>query len=354
MQRLPLTVKIIILLTGALIAGAGIWLYVVFYGPNNFTDAAEKTFFVSKGETVSSVIDSLEAHGIIRNRTWFVFVARFHSGTTKVQVGKYKFRSGISNYELFRSLSKGENVSLVTVTIPEGLIARQQARLLARTLGIDSSRYMALVFDKQFIKSLDVESNSLEGYLFPETYAFRWQVDESEIITRLVREFQSFYNDSLKQRTKELGWTVDQAVTLASIVEGEAVLANERPTISGVYHNRLRKGMRLEADPTVRYAMEAAPRRILYSDLRTDNPYNTYKYFGLPPGPICNPGKASILAALYPMTHPYLFFVADGRGGHWFSSTYAEHQRNVNRYRRERRLRALNESGGQAGKIEIR
>jgi peptidoglycan lytic transglycosylase G len=155
----------------------------------------------------------------------------------------------------------------------------------------------------------------------------------------MVGEFQSFYSDSLRDRAKNLGWTTNQVMTLASIVEGEAILDEERPLISGVYHNRLRKGMRLEADPTIRYVIENVPRRILYSDLEIDDPYNTYRNRGLPPGPINNPGRKSILAALWPAKTDYLFFVANGKGGHWFSSNYTQHLRFVHKYRRERRLR---------------
>ena len=136
-------------------------------------------------------------------------------------------------------------------------------------------------------------------------------------------------------------------MTLASIVEGEAVLKEERPIISGVYHNRLHRGMKLEADPTIRFMIEDGPRRILYTDLQADNPYNTYRRKGLPPGPINNPGKASIVAALFPAKHNYIFFVANGKGGHWFSSTFAEHLRHVRQYRRERRLRLANSLAAQ-------
>jgi UPF0755 protein len=227
-------------------------------------------------------------------------------------------------------------IKLIAVTIPEGKLARVQAKIFARTLGIDSSRYMNLVRDEPFSRSLGIEAASLEGFLLPETYNFFWQPDEKEIIKRQVAAFMLFYDDSLQERAKDFNWTLNQVVTFASIIEGEAVLNEERPIISGVYHNRLRKHMKLEADPTIQFILENAPRRVLYSDLRTDNPYNTYRNAGLPPGPINSPGKASILAALYPSQHSFYYFVADGRGGHWFSTSYEDHMRNVRKYRRER------------------
>jgi UPF0755 protein len=345
-KRLRLLLTVVVLLPVI----AGVALYEAFYAPNHFTDATEKAFFISKGQTFASVVDSLEAAGIIRSRKLFVLVARIHGGTTRVQIGKYKFATGISNRDLLLAITEGKNVTMISVTIPEGLLARQQAHILARTLHIDSVRYVTLVHDESFTHSLGIDSRSLEGYLLPETYSFYWQTDEQELITRLVKQYHAFYNDSLQARASNFGWTTNQVMTLASIVEGEAVLPEERPIISGVYHNRLRKGMKLEADPTIRFMIGEGPRRVLYSDLQIDNPYNTYRNRGLPPGPINNPGKASILAALFPAQHNYLFFVANGKGGHWFSSTYAEHMRNVFKYRRERRLRIENSLTQDAGK----
>ena len=323
----------------ALVAAGLIILYEMFFGANWFTGQEEKTFFVSRGQTFSSVVDSLDAAGIISNRATFLFVARVHGGGTRVHVGKYKFRTGVSNHELLLALIEGRDIAYIPVTIPEGLMAREQAHIFSRVLGIDSARYMALVHDESFTHSVGISSPSLEGYLFPETYSFYWQTDERDVITRLVRQYEAFYSDSLQARAHDLGWTTNQVMTLASIIEGEAVLKEERPVISGVYHNRLQKGMKLEADPTIRFMLEDGRRRVLYTDLQSDNPYNTYRRVGLPPGPINNPGKASILAALFPATNNYLFFVANGRGGHWFSSTFAEHLKYVRRYRRERRLR---------------
>lgn len=334
--------KWVLILAAAIVLAGVVTLYQVFYGPNRFKDAAEKTFFVSRGQPFSSVVDSLEAAGIISNRATFIFVARVHGGVTKVHVGKYKFLSGISNNELVVALMEGKDITYIAVTIPEGLMAREQAHIFARMIGIDSSRFMTLVHNDSFAHSVGVDARSLEGYLFPETYDFYWQTDERDVITRLVRQYESFYDDSLKARARDMGWTTNQVMTLASIVEGEAVLKEERPIIAGVYYNRLRKGMKLEADPTVRYTIEDGRRRVLYGDLQSDNPYNTYRWSGLPPGPINNPGKASIVAALFPAHHNYLYFVANGKGGHWFSSTFDEHLQNVRKYRRDRYRRLRN------------
>lgn len=318
------------------------WLYGAFFGANTFDGQDQQIFTVSKGQTFASIVDSLESRGIIRSRPLFVFVARVFGGTTRMQVGRYMVQSGISNIRLFRMLTGGEGVLSIQVTIPEGLRARAQAKVFARTLGIDSSRYMKLVGDADLARELDIPARSLEGYLMPETYIFPWQPDELDVVKQLVGEFRKFYSDSLQGRARELGWTTSQVMAMASIVEGEAMLDAERARISGVYHNRLKKRMLLQADPTVQFFLDGGPRRVLYSDLKVNNPYNTYRNKGLPPGPVNNPGKASILAALYPERHDFLFFVANYNGGHWFTKTYAEHQRYVREYRR---LRGMMEPG---------
>ena len=316
-----------------LLLGSVLW---TLYGPNTFDGAPERTLTISKGQTFTSVVDSLEALGMIRSRTLFEWTSRLYGGTERIQVGRYAFSSGVSNADIFLRIRSGEDNQLITVVIREGLTSRAQARIYARNLGIDSARYMLLVHDPGFIGSFGIRAPSLEGYLLPQTYRFTWQQNEEDVISAMVKEFQEFFADSLEERSRAMRWTTNQVVTLASIVEGEAVLPEEREVIAGVYHNRLRKRMRLEADPTIQFVIPDGPRRLRYSDLRIRSPYNTYLNYGLPPGPVNNPGRESILAALYPAHHDYLFFVANGKGGHWFSSSYAQHKRFVRQYRRER------------------
>ena len=311
----------------------------VFYGGNDFHGAAERVFTVSRGESFPAIADSLFAQGLVDSKTEFTFVGRVLGGAAHIKIGRYLFANGISSAELFLSLRSGRGNSLIPVTVPEGLRARAQAHLLARTIGIDSARFVALVDDADFARTLGVDAPSLEGYLFPETYHCYWQQDEKDVIRMMVEQLQRFFNDSLQARARSFGWDERQALTFASIIEGEALIPEDRAMISGVYHNRLRRDMPLEADPTIQYILEDGPRRVLYTDLQIDDPYNTYRYKGLPPGPVNNPGKASIMASLYPVEHHYLYFVANGEGGHWFSSTLEEHVHYVRMYRR---LRAKN------------
>jgi UPF0755 protein len=323
-------------LTFGMVVAAGTFVLSALYWPNTLPDEADRVVYVSRGEPFHAIMDSLAHHRIIRSRLLFHLTARLYGGTDRLQIGKYAFRSGMSNAEIFLSLREGRDNLLITVTIPEGLRARTQARLFARAIGIDSVKYMSLVRDASFVKKCGLEGPTLEGYLLPETYRLVWGQEESEVIEKQLGEFKRFFTDSLRVRAVEFGWSVRQALTFASIVEGEAVIDEERPVISGVYHNRLRIGMKLEADPTLQYIFENGPRRVLYADLRIDNPYNTYRYAGLPPGPVNNPGRASILAALFPQQNNYLYFVANTHGGHWFSRNLAEHAQNVRNYRRVR------------------
>ena len=323
-------------LTFGMVVAAGTFVLSALYWPNTLPDEADRVVYVSRGEPFHAIMDSLAHHRIIRSRLLFHLTARLYGGTDRLQIGKYVFRSGMSNAEIFLSLREGRDNLLITVTIPEGLRARTQARLFARAIGIDSVKYMSLVRDASFVKKCGLEGPTLEGYLLPETYRLVWGQEESEVIEKQLGEFKRFFTDSLRVRAVEFGWSVRQALTFASIVEGEAVIDEDRPVISGVYHNRLRIGMKLEADPTLQYIFENGPRRVLYAALRIDNPYNTYRYAGLPPGPVNNPGRASILAALFPKQNNYLYFVANTHGGHWFSRNLAEHAQNVRNYRRVR------------------
>lgn len=318
-----------------LVALVAIVISYIVYWPNTFAPE-KKIFLVSKGQTWEQIVEALEQEGIIRSRAMFEFTVTISRRGKQAHVGRYEFASGISNIDLYNNLRLGRGMVPITVTLREGRRAGAYARVLARSLGVDSAKVMQLVNDEQFARSLGVEASSLEGYLFPDTYFFGWQMEEEDILKRLVQQTFKVFNDSLRERAAAVGLSMHQVLTLASIIEGEAFFDDERARISGVYHNRLRKGMKLEADPTIQFLLSDGPRRILHRDLQIESPYNTYRNYGLPPGPICSPSAASIIAALYPEQHNYYFFVADGKGGHWFATTYSQHLVNVRKFRRER------------------
>jgi UPF0755 protein len=338
MNNIPVWLRWLIIVAVCAIVFAGITIWVILDAGNSFPDEGERILYVSRGQSFAHVADSLEEKGIVRSRRLLMIAARILGGTEKTRVGKYLFTSGVSNREILEMLRTGRGSQKIAVSIPEGIRIRTQARIFARALGIDSSRYAQIASDPSTAHAFGLEgAESLEGYLYPDTYEFSWEQDERDIIRVQVDRMKKFFVDSLLQRARSFGWTMHKTLTFASIVEGEAVLSEERPVIAGVYHNRLKRGMRLEADPTIQYVIPDGPRRLLYADLKLESPYNTYRNTGLPPGPVNNPGPATILASLYPESNRYLFFVANGKGGHWFSRTYGEHQHYVRKYRRNRK-----------------
>ncbi|NUN68956.1 MAG: endolytic transglycosylase MltG [Bacteroidetes bacterium] len=309
----------------------------VFYLPNGF-EPSPKFITVSKGQSFSSLADSLYDKGIINSTLTFKLAGRALGVTQRMRVGKYSFVSGVTNLEILEDIEGGLSTVSSTVALREGVRTRIFARILKRHIGIDSARFMQFYRDTALIGIYPHNAASLEGYLMPDTYSFFWQDDEREIVQRMITEFREFFVDSLQQRMRELGFDLNDVLTMASIVEGEAVYDDERPIIAGVYYNRLKRRMRLQADPTVWFVVSDTSKRLTRNSLKVDSPYNTYLNYGLPPGPINNPGRQSIIAALYPAKHNYIYFVADNNGRHRFAKNYEEHQKNVRLYRKAREL----------------
>ncbi|MFZ4618972.1 MAG: endolytic transglycosylase MltG [Bacteroidota bacterium] len=312
-------------------------MYIVFFLPNSF-DQSPQFITVSKGQSFSSLADSLEQKGIIFSQITFKIAGRYLGVTQKMRVGKYSFVSGVSNIEILHDIESGRSTVSTTVPLREGVKTKVFARILKRHIGIDSARFMQYYHDTSLIGIYPNNATSLEGYLMPDTYSFFWQDDEKVIIQRMITEFRAFFVDSLQRRMKDLGYSLNDVMTMASIVEGEAVYDDERPIIAGVYYNRLKRRMKLQADPTVWFVVSDSSRRLTRNSLKVDSRYNTYLYYGLPPGPINNPGRRAILAALYPAEHNFIYFVADYNGRHRFAKNYEEHQRNVRLYRKAREM----------------
>jgi len=310
--------------------------YYVFFLPNYYNNPKGKLVTISRGASFRMIADSLVSTGSIRNAWSFKLAGKILGYTKSIKVGKYLFVSGQSNFDILRDINYGKSRLIIPVTIPEGWPLDKIAHRFEHDLGIDEKLFFSLCRNEKFIHDQGINAKSVEGYLLPDTYSFYWQTDEPEILVRILNGFKHFYNDSLMKKQDELGKTQSEILTLASIVEAESNMDEERPKVAGVYWNRLKKKMRLEADPTVQYAL-GEERRLRFPDLDFDSPYNTYRHTGLPPGPINNPGKLSILAALYPEQHEYLFFVATGTGGHRFAKYYSDHQKNIRLYHRTRR-----------------
>jgi len=277
------------------------------------SDAAAKPFRVERGSSAREIAAALSREGLIEHPRLFLFWVRLGgSRTPAIRPGSYVIPAGRSAREILQQLRKGPQPA--RVTFPEGWMARQMAALLEANNVVKAAAFMERV-----------ERDKLEGYLFPDTYVFDQEIPVDTVINRMRQRFQQQLPSDWVARQKVLRLNERQLITLASIVEREARVASERPMIASVYHNRLRKGMRLEADPTVQYALREWKPRLLYRDLEIVSPYNTYRNKGLPPGPICNPGAGSLHAAVHPAVSDKLFFVAQGDGSHYFSRTYQEH-----------------------------
>jgi UPF0755 protein len=308
--------------------------YITFFTSNHFDKPAPFTFEIKDGESFSSVTERLFNEGIIPSKFNFKAAAFIYGAEKKIKAARFKIPNGLSYLDLLDLFVNGPAEYLRSIRINDGQTLKWLGAKVQRDVKIDSAAFVNLATDKEFIKSLGLNVATLEGYLFSKTYKIYENSSPEEAIKIFYNSFKEFFNDSLKQRANKIGLTVHQVLTLASIIKGETDLVDEMPTISGVYHNRLRIGMRLQADPTIQYLLPGGWRRLTYQDLKIESPYNTYKYSGLPPGPINNPGKNAIMAALYPEKNNYLYFVADGNGGHRFARTYSEHLRNVTLYRK--------------------
>jgi UPF0755 protein len=319
----------------------------IFQAPNGNFNKEPVEVKIKPGFSLRIIADTLESKGLIKKKEDFILANKLFRNVNRLKAGRYNIPAGMSVYEIMNIIVNGRT-SNIKVVIQEGLISTQIASILSKKVETDSVTFIKLLSDTSIVKQFDIRSNSLEGYLFPNTYFFYWGISEKEIINILLKEFNRNFSDSLKTIAKDKGWTIHQIITLASIIEGEALIDSERAIISSVYHNRLQKGMLLQADPTIQYIIPDGPRRLLIKDLAIDSPFNTYIYPGLPPGPVNNPGKNSLVAAITPAKTDYLFFVAKGDGSHIFSKTLSEHLRAKNKfdaYRRKiKRQQRLNDT----------
>lgn len=301
-----------------------ILLYHLYFSPPVYREGIAKTdVIISEGLSTSEIAKNLRENGIIDNPILFVLFAKLLGLEKNLKAGKYSLQKDIPELDCVKIVSRGGSTS-IRVTIPEGLTINATARLFGKSMDMESERFVSLCTDGQFIKELGLDKSNLEGHLFPDTYGFNWNMDEKEVIQLMVRRFKTvFAEEWMNRRINNL--SPYETLILASIIEGEALRDDESPLISAVFHNRLRRNRPLQADPTIQYILEGHRPRILYKHLKIDSPYNTYLYRGLPPSPICSPGRTSIRAALNPANVDYLYFVATGDGRHIFSRTLKEH-----------------------------
>ena len=327
--------KILLILMVVVIISMSYLAYIVFWPLQ--TTGKDVIITVRWGASFTEVAQKCRENQVVKSADDFRLTAKIFNKTLALKAGRFTLKQGMSNYEALKGLTEGRQ-SFIQVTIPEGLTAQKIAGIVAKKMDVDSAIFLSLVNDSAFIAGQNIDSPSLQGYLYPETYFFTFGLGEKQIIQTLLDMFHKQYSDSLQQQAKRINFTDIQVLTLASIIEGEAMIDSEMAAISSVYHNRLRKGMLLQADPTIQFIIPNGPRRLLFRDLEIDSPYNTYKYPGLPPGPISNPGIKAIRAALFPDETPYLYFVANGDGSHTFSTSLNQHlraKREFDKYRRK-------------------
>ncbi|MDQ3070821.1 MAG: endolytic transglycosylase MltG [Acidobacteriota bacterium] len=294
----------------------------------------EQFVTIAPGSSVGAMGRTLAAAGVVRDARAFQIAAKIKGAEKRLQAGEFRFDRAATAFDVVERIARGD-VFVRGVTFPEGRTAAEMAAIFEeRGFGkaadfLEASRRVSLIGE------LDPAARDLEGYLFPSTYRLARNATAGALAALMTQSFRKAYDDGLRAAAAAVGFSAREAVTMASLVEEEAQVAAERPMISAVYHNRLKIGMGLQCDATVIYAMQRAGTwngNITRADLAMDSPYNTYRYRGLPPGPIANPGRASLEAAVKPADVPYLYYVSRNDGSHAFATTLDEHNRNVQQY----------------------
>ena len=304
--------------------------------PADQSASASVIINVSPGQTLKTTADILYRKTIIKDALKFVLIARIKGYDKRLKAGEYLLSASMAPLQILKILVKGA-VKLYKLTIPEGYNLDQIAAVMDAANFCTKTDFIQAATDTARVRQNGLEGRTFEGYLFPDTYFFPRDVTIERIISTMVKRFRSVFVPEWQARAKDLGLTVHQAVTLASIIEKETGAPFERPIISSVFHNRLKKKMRLESDPTVIYGIKNFDGNITRKHLTTRTPYNTYKIRGLPIGPIANPGGAALEAALYPDDTKYIYFVSRKDRTHQFSTNLKQHNRAVRKYQLGRR-----------------
>ena len=318
--------------------GAGLAVYDInsYARKPDAVTTERHTVTIRPGEGFGAITARLQSRGLIQTPFKFKLYARFAGYHTQLKAGEYELSGQMSPRQILETL-KGGKVRLYRVTIPEGYHLRQIAAAIDSAGFGAAEDFYRLATDPEVTRAAGVGAETLEGYLFPDTYHFPRGLAQRAIIDAMVRRFQAVITDKWQARAGEIGLSLHEVVTLASIIEKETGDPAERPLISSVFHNRLNKGMRLETDPTVIYGIEDFNGNLTRKDLRTPTPYNTYVIRGLPPGPIASPGEAALEAALFPAETDYLFFVSRRDRTHQFSTNWKDHDAAVKKYQLRRR-----------------
>ncbi len=320
---------------GGLIIGISVYglIYALATPPGEVTS---RTVIIEKGLAFKQIAKTLEREGIIHGVTRFILLGRLVNAEPGIKAGEYCFDLPLSHWEVLKKIIEGR-VKTYKVTIPEGYTLSQIGDLLERNGIVARDAFFREASSPEVISHYNIEGPNLEGYLFPDTYTWSKGADPEGVIRFFLHRFREVFTPEMAERASELGLTEREVITIASIVEKETSDPRERPLVAAVIHNRLKKRIPLQSDPTVIYGIPDFDGNLTREDLRRHSPYNTYVIRGLPPGPISNPGMGSIEAALFPASVDYLYFVSKNDGTHHFSSTLKEHNAAVDKYQRRRR-----------------
>ncbi|MDQ1329739.1 MAG: hypothetical protein QG578_1 [Thermodesulfobacteriota bacterium] len=326
-------VKISLVLLTALVVAVSFLIFDIMNYMEEPAGLTDETKFVviGKGQSFNTTTSALEKAGVIKNPLNFKLIARIKGYDKKIHAGEYALSPAMSPEAIFDTLLRGK-VYHHKITVPEGYNMWQVASVISEAGFGPAENFMKIVTDPEVARKYGINAATLEGYLYPDTYSFPKDEPCENIISAMVENFKSVFTPEWEKRAEELGFSVHEIITLASIIEKETGADEERGLISSVFHNRLKKGMRLETDPTVIYGIKNFDGNITRKNLSELTPYNTYKIKGLPPGPIAGPGYESIKAALYPADTDFLFFVSKNDGTHVFSANFKEHNMAVQKY----------------------
>jgi peptidoglycan lytic transglycosylase G len=311
--------------------------------PTYQSTADQVIVIIPRGASYYQALDSLEARGVIKNRDWFSLYARLRGLPSNLKSGIYTFDRDAGWGEVVSTLKKGRGLE-VRFTVTEGMMGFEIAERARSWLGVPRDSFKVAMRDTSLERELGIKPSpaGVEGYMYPTTYVVPTHMKARDLVKLMTHEFIARWKPEWDGRLGELNMTRHEIVTLASIIEAEVRYRPDRPYVSAVYHNRLRRGMALQADPTIVYAHGRRLRRVWERQLQIRSPYNTYLHTGLPPGPISQPSDSSIIAALYPAPMGYLYFVAQPDGKHIFSSTYADHLAAIRESKRQRRADRVN------------
>jgi UPF0755 protein len=327
-----LAVAIAVVAAGAAALGTVAWSRI--HEPFRGFEGEERFVEIPPGAASADIRRRLTEAGVVKDERTFRVALWWSGAGRSLKAGEYRFDRPLSAIDVIDKLERGD-VFTMRITFPEGLTIREMAAIFEQRGFGAAPEFIAAAAAARLIADLDPQATDLEGYLFPDTYSLPRRAEASAIVAGMVARFKSRYEDDLRQRAAQQGLTTRQVVTLASLVEKETAQPQERPIVAGVYRNRMKINMPMQADPTVIYALSRAGKydgNIRRTDLAFDSPYNTYKYPGLPPGPIAAPGKAALEAAVNPADVRYLYFVSRNDGSHVFAETLAQHNANVQQH----------------------